>query len=65
MIVIHSPCIGVCTLVDDVCVGCYRTKQQIGDWLHYTNEERERMTEECKSKMCQTQSNHYPTSTNN
>ena len=36
---IHSPCIGVCTLVDDVCVGCYRTKEQIGDWLHYTNEE--------------------------
>ena len=55
MIVIHSPCIGVCTLIDDVCVGCYRTKEQIGNWLHYTNEERERMTEECKSKMNQTQ----------
>ena len=35
----QSPCIGVCTLVDGECVGCYRTKEQIEDWLFYTDEE--------------------------
>jgi predicted Fe-S protein YdhL (DUF1289 family) len=24
-----TPCIGMCKLVDDVCVGCYRTIKQI------------------------------------
>ena len=62
---IESPCIGVCTLVDGACVGCYRTSEQVSDWLYYTDKERNKITEECKTKMCQTQSSHYPTSTNN
>ena len=24
-----TPCIGICKLVDDVCVGCYRTIEEI------------------------------------
>ena len=48
---IHSPCIGVCTLVNDVCVGCYRTKEQIGDWLHYT---KEKVWRECDKKTRET-----------
>lgn len=30
---VPSPCIGVCSLDEnDVCVGCYRTVMEIGDW---------------------------------
>ena len=28
-----SPCIGVCKLVDDVCVGCDRTAEEITNWV--------------------------------
>ena len=28
-----SPCIGVCKLVDDVCVGCDRTVEEITNWV--------------------------------
>jgi predicted Fe-S protein YdhL (DUF1289 family) len=24
-----TPCIGICKLVDDICIGCYRTIEQI------------------------------------
>lgn len=38
---LKSPCVSVCVLNDDdVCVGCYRTGQEITDWGGYTNEQR-------------------------
>ena len=52
---IESPCINVCTVVDGECVGCFRTEKQIEEWLHYTDEEREKIMEECETKMYQTQ----------
>ncbi|WP_372763917.1 DUF1289 domain-containing protein [Litorivivens sp.] len=37
--VVKSPCISVCALdEDDLCMGCYRTMQEITDWSEYTNE---------------------------
>ena len=51
----ESPCINVCTVVDGVCVGCFRTEKQIEEWLHYTDEERRKIMEECETKMYQTQ----------
>ena len=30
---LSSPCIGVCKLVDDVCVGCDRTIEEISNWV--------------------------------
>ena len=40
----ESPCIFVCTLVDngqeDMCIGCGRTDTEIEDWLTYTNAEK-------------------------
>ena len=54
-LVIESPCINVCTVIDGECVGCYRTEKQIEDWLFYTDEEREKIMEDCETKMNQTQ----------
>lgn len=38
---ITSPCCGVCALdEDDVCVGCYRTGEEITQWGGMTDEQR-------------------------
>jgi len=36
---VESPCIQVCTLDDNmVCIGCYRTQDEIRDWIIATDE---------------------------
>ena len=44
---IPSPCIAVCRLdlQAGVCVGCYRTVDEIGSWSYFTEEERRRVIE--------------------
>lgn len=38
---IPSPCVSICSLDDnDVCVGCYRTAQEIREWLLLEDDER-------------------------
>jgi predicted Fe-S protein YdhL (DUF1289 family) len=38
---ISSPCIGVCTLAPSgMCIGCLRTSEEIGMWLHYSADDR-------------------------
>ncbi len=38
---IESPCIGTCTLgPGDLCVGCFRSGEEITAWLSYTPEQR-------------------------
>jgi predicted Fe-S protein YdhL (DUF1289 family) len=40
--VIDSPCIQICTLgPSGICVGCFRTAEEIGDWLKYSAEQRQ------------------------
>jgi len=40
--VIESPCIQICTLgPGNFCVGCFRTAEEIGDWLSYSAEQRQ------------------------
>ncbi|CAA0090184.1 Uncharacterised protein [Zhongshania aliphaticivorans] len=35
---VASPCVSVCALdEDDVCTGCYRTVNEIGDWSEMDN----------------------------
>lgn len=55
MIKYLSPCIGVCKLdivVNDIvyCIGCNRTKEEIFEWLHYTEEERLQKMKELKER---------------
>ncbi len=40
MTAVSSPCIGVCRLDNDVCVGCGRTTAQITQWSQFTEAER-------------------------
>ena len=38
---IESPCINICTLGESGhCLGCFRTPEEIGAWLSYTDQER-------------------------
>ncbi len=38
---VKSPCVSVCALdEDDVCVGCFRTGNEISHWGNYSNDER-------------------------
>ncbi|WP_373081481.1 DUF1289 domain-containing protein [Zhongshania sp.] len=35
---VASPCISVCALDEyDICTGCYRSLQEIGDWSELSN----------------------------
>lgn len=38
---VESPCIGTCTLgPDGLCIGCFRSAEEIGAWLSYTSQQR-------------------------
>jgi len=39
--VVKSPCVNRCKYDEfDLCVGCYRTKQEIVSWIDFSNEEK-------------------------
>ena len=40
MIELESPCINVCKIENDVCIGCGRTLEEIAHWTSMSNEER-------------------------
>lgn len=45
---VKSPCIDVCTLDhESVCLGCKRTREEIRDWMKYTDEEKLAVIEKC------------------
>ena len=46
-----SPCIGICKLENDVCVGCHRTLDQIVNWGSYSMEQRMSMLKEIQSRL--------------
>ena len=48
---IETPCIGVCTMGNGKCIGCFRTSQEIRNWLYFTEEERKKITKLCIKKM--------------
>ena len=42
--VVTSPCVSICALDEnDVCLGCYRTGQEITDWGSMDNDERQKV----------------------
>lgn len=43
---IESPCIGTCTLgPDGLCIGCFRSAEEIGAWLSYSAQQRRAIME--------------------
>ena len=49
---IISPCIGVCSIDNETgyCKGCFRTLEEISNWINYTEEERLHIIEEIKKR---------------
>ena len=47
----HSPCVNICTIKDDVCVGCGRTLEEIQYWTSMTNEERLKIYERVQNNI--------------
>ena len=37
---IESPCIQVCELEDDICIGCGRSKDEITFWSSYSDKQK-------------------------
>ncbi len=40
---VQSPCIQVCVLKSGVCVGCFRTIEEIAGWRDYTMEQQQQV----------------------
>lgn len=52
---VKSPCISVCALdEDDICMGCYRSVEEIAGWSQYGDEEKReviaRAGERCRAR---------------
>ena len=48
---IPSPCVSICALdMDDICVGCHRTGDEITRWGRMNNEEKEKTLELCRER---------------
>ena len=47
---IKSPCIKQCNLLNNICVGCKRTINEITQWMQYTDKQRERIIKELKRR---------------
>ena len=54
---IETPCIQICKIINKVCIGCFRTDQEISNWVIYTDEERTKIIKEIQVSRCQVLSN--------
>lgn len=49
---IITPCVGQCDLdSSDICKGCYRTSQEISDWMDKSEDEKIAIVIRCKKKI--------------
>ena len=49
--VVLSPCVGVCALDDnDVCIGCFRSGNEIREWSGYSNENKREVLVNCDKR---------------
>jgi predicted Fe-S protein YdhL (DUF1289 family) len=48
---VKSPCVNVCQLGDNnVCLGCWRSLEEIGDWSYASSDERQRIIETAQQR---------------
>ncbi len=47
---VKSPCIDVCITREGVCIGCYRTLEEMASWASYTEEQKARVLENIKQR---------------
>ena len=49
--VVLSPCVGVCALNEnDVCIGCYRSGNEIREWNGYSNQDKQEVLTSCDKR---------------
>ena len=47
-----SPCISVCVLDDDdICMGCYRSAEEVADWFMASDEEKRDVLRKARERM--------------
>lgn len=49
MKLIPSPCKSICTMKNDVCVGCNRTTKEIASWSKLSNDDKRIIIERIKN----------------
>ena len=49
--VVESPCINVCKIENDVCVGCGRTLEEIAHWLEMNDADKEYVNANIQNKI--------------
>ena len=48
---VPNPCVNLCSLNgDNICIGCYRTIDEVGAWGRLNDEERLRVVEYCEMR---------------
>ncbi len=47
---IKSPCMDICITRDGVCIGCYRTLEEMAGWKSYTEEQKAEVLEKIKAR---------------
>lgn len=48
---IASPCVSVCALNEnDICIGCYRSAKEIGNWMAYSDDEKLEVLHKCAAR---------------
>ena len=48
---VRSPCVSVCALNEDsVCMGCYRTSEEIKQWSLFSSDERRAVIAQTKER---------------
>lgn len=47
---IKSPCIDVCISRDGMCIGCYRTLEEMAGWPTYSEKEKAQVLENIKGR---------------
>ena len=48
----ESPCIKLCTIDENgMCIGCFRTLNEIGNWLRYTDKQKHEINENLKERI--------------
>lgn len=48
----ESPCIKLCEIDENgMCIGCFRTLDEIGGWMLYTDEQKHKINEQIKERI--------------
>ena len=45
VIELDSPCVNICKIENDICIGCGRTLEEIANWTAMSNKERQSINE--------------------